>query len=120
MNNLIFQIERDKTKADIIKEIQDQLGLFKNQELKEKIESFLIDPTLYHAIWDYSQNQDKYPCWLIIKSEKDDTGITYSEYGFSSENWGLMKLSDQPLHFGPDYYWFSTLEEAFLNSWMSD
>ena len=33
-------------------------------------------------------------------------------------NWGLIKLSDNPFHFGPDFGWFPTLEEAFLNSWM--
>ena len=118
--NPIFKIERDKTKAEIIKEIKHQLKLIEKKELKEKIENFLVDPTLYHAIWDYNEKQDKYPCWLIIKSEKDDTGIIYSEYGFSFGNWGLLKLSDQPFHFGPDFNWFPTLEEAFLNSWMTD
>ena len=120
MYNLIFQIEKDKTKADIINEIQDQLKLLEDQELKVKIGNLIVDPILYYAIWDYSDTHDKYPCWLIIKSEKDDTGIIYSEYGFSFGNWGLVKLSDHPFHFGADYNWFSTLEEAFLNSWMND
>lgn len=118
--NLIFQIDRDKTKEDIVREIQDQLKTLESQELKDKIDGYVIEPTLHEAIWDYSQNQDRYPCWLIIKSEKDDAGIIYSEYGFSFGNWGLVKLSDRPFHFGADYNWFPTLEEAFLDSFMSD
>ena len=115
---LIFKIERDKTKEEVTKEMSNQVELIKDAELVNKISKYLVEPTQHLAIWDYSENKDKYPVWLILKSEGDDTTIIYSEYGFDFGNWGLITLSDQPFHFGPDYGWFPTLKEAFENSWM--
>lgn len=118
--DLIFKLEREKTKEEVIAEIASQLRLIKDSKLIKKIKSYLVDPTLYLAIWDYSETKTKYPVWLIILSKIDDTGILFSEYGFSFGNWGLAKLSDNPFHFGPDHYWFETLEEVFLNSFMAE
>jgi len=86
--------------------------------LVEKIKKFQIDPPLHQAIWDYSETNVKYPVWLILKS--GDSGIIYSEYGFEHQNWGLIKTSDYTFHFGMDFQWYPTLEEAFLDSWMAD
>ena len=118
--DLIFKIEKDKTKEQVIVEVTSQLELIKDIELAKKINSYLIEPTLHLIIWDYSEKGTKFPGWLIIKSEINDTGILYSEYGFSTGNWGLIKLSDKKFHFGPDYHWYSTLEEVFLDSWMGE
>ena len=118
--NLVFKLERDKTKEEVIREITAQLNLIKDTELVKKIKSYLIDPFVDFAIWDYSEEQTKYPAWLTLKSEANDTGILYSEYGFGFGNWGLIKLSAKPMHFGPDYQWHPTLEKAFLESWMAE
>ena len=118
--DLILKLEKEKTKEDIIAEITSQLRLIKDSKLVTKIKGFLVDPTLHLAIWDYSETETKYPVWLVIFSEIDETGILFSEYGFSFGNWGLIKLSSKPFHFGPDYGWFETLEEAFLNSFMAE
>ena len=118
--DLIFKLEKDKTKEDVIAEVSSQLKLIKDIKLVDKINRFLIDPSLHFAIWDYSENETKYPVWLIIISKDDDTGILFSEYGFGIGNWGLTKLSNKQFHFGTDNNWFNTLEEAFLNSFMSD
>jgi|SoiMethySBSTD1v2_1073268.scaffolds.fasta_scaffold160872_4 hypothetical protein len=117
--NVVFKIEKDKTKEQVVTEILSQVNLIKNIELVNKIKKYLIEPSLHFAIWYYGKKESKYPAWLILKSKDDDTGILYSEYGFAFGNWGLIKLSDHPFHFGPDFHWFSTLEEAFLNSFMS-
>ena len=116
--DLVFKVEKEKTKKEVVNEINAQLKLDKDPKLSTKINSYRIEPALRLAIWDYSENPTSYPVWLIIKSESDDTGILFSEYGFG--NWGLVKLSDEPLHFGTDSHWFNTLEETFLNSWMAE
>ena len=118
--NVIFKIEKDKTKEEVMTEVLNQINLIKNTELFNKIKKHLIEPSLHFAIWDYGEKESKYPAWLILESKNHDTGILYSEYGFSLGNWGLTKLSDNPVHFGPDFHWFSTLEEAFLNFFMSE
>ena len=118
--NLIFKIERDKTKEEIITEVSNQIDLIRDTALVNKINNYLVEPTQHLAIWDYSETEDKYPVWLILKSVNDDTTIIYSEYGFDFGNWGLVRLSDQPFHFGPDSSWFSSLKEAFKDSWMSE
>ena len=117
---LIFKIEKDKTKVEIIKEVSNQIDLIKDAALVNKINNYLVEPTQHLAIWDYCENEDKYPVWLILKSVDNDTAIIYSEYGFDFWNWGLIRLSDQPFHFGPDSGWFSSLKEAFEDSWMSE
>ncbi len=118
--DLVFKLEKDKTKEDVNAEITSQLKLIKDNKLVDKITSFLVDPTLHLAIWDYSETETKYPVWLIIISKTDDTGILFSEYGFGVGNWGLTKLSNKTFHFGTDNNWFDTLEETFLNSFMSE
>jgi len=117
---LIFKVDKEKTKENVIEEIVTQLDLIKNVELVSKIKTHLIEPILHFAIWDYSETETKYPVWLIASSATDNTGILFSEYGYSFDNWGLVVLSDKPFHFGMDYQWYKTLEEAFLDSFMAD
>ena len=118
--DLVFKLEKDKSKEDVIAEVASQLKLVKDVKLANKINSYLVDPTLHFAIWDYSETETKYPVWLILISKADNTAILFSEYGFGFGNWGLTKLSDKPFHFGADYNWFDTIEEAFLNSFMAN
>lgn len=118
--DLIFKLEKDITEEEVIAEVSNQINSIRNIELVNELNKYVVKPTLHLAIWDYSEQEAKYPAWLILKSENDDSGILYSEYGFGFGNWGLTTLSDHPFHFGPDYHWFSTLEEAFLNSRMSN
>ena len=118
--DLVFKLEKDKTKEEVKAEITCQLKLIKDIKLADKINSYLVYPTLHFAIWDYSETETKYPVWLILISKADDTGILFSEYGFGSNNWGLTKLSDKQFHFGADNNWFNTIEEAFLNSFMAN
>ena len=79
---LIFEIEKDKSKEEVIEEITFQLSLDQRCRTNKKINKYLVEPTLHLAIWDYNENQTKYPVWLILKSEIDDTCILFSEYGF--------------------------------------
>jgi hypothetical protein len=118
--SLVFKLEKDKTKEEVVMEITAQLNLITEIELLNKIKTYLIDPICELAIWDYGKEETKYPVWLILKSEINDTGILFSEYGFGFGNWGLTNLSTKPIHFGPDYNWFSTLKEAFLDSCITE
>ncbi len=118
--DLIFEIEKDKSKEEVNTEIVNQINLIKNTDVANKIQKYLVEPTLHFAIWDYAEKETKYPVWLILSSEVHDTGILFSEYGYGFGRWGLIKLSENPIHFGPDFQWYSTLEEAFLDSWMAE
>ncbi len=117
---VVFKLDRDKTRDEIKAEIHDQLVIIDNPKLVDAIKKHLVDPELHFAIWDYSKDQAKYPVWLIGKSKEHDTGILYSEYGFDFGNWGLTTLSDEPFHFGPDFCWYPSLENVFLESFMSE
>ncbi len=118
--DLVFKLEKDITKEDVIAEIASQLKLIKDSKMAEKIKSYLVDPSSHLTIWDYSESETKYPVWLMIVSEADDAGILFSEYGFGFRNWGLTKVSDRPFYFGMDFQWYPTLEEAFLDSWIAE
>jgi len=116
--DLIFKVDKEKTKDEVLEEINTQLSLINDIKLADKIKLYFVEPTLHFAIWDYSATKDKYPVWLIISS--GDTGILFSEYGYGFGNWGLITLSSQPLYFGPDFCWYPTLKDAFLDSWMAE
>ena len=118
--NLIFEVKKDKTKDEVKTEIVNQINSIQNTEVANKIQKYLVGPTLHFAIWDYAEKETKYPVWLILSSETHNTGILYSEYGYGFGRWGLVKLSENPFHFGQDSQWFSTLEETFLDSWMAE
>jgi hypothetical protein len=117
---MTFKIEKDKIKEEVIAEVTSQLNLIEDPELAEKVNSYRIEPILHLAIWSYSENQAKYPVWLVLSSEKDDTGILFSEYGFDFGNWGLIQLSSRPIHFGSDFQWYPSLKDAFLESCMAE
>ena len=117
---LIFEIEKDKNLEEVKTEIENQINSIKNKVLVISIQKYLVEPTQHLAIWDYAQKETKYPAWLVLSSEAHDTGILFSEYGYGFGRWGLIKLSADPIHFGPDFHWHSNLEEAFLDSWMAE
>jgi hypothetical protein len=117
---LVFKLEKDKTKEEVYLEITKQLNLIKDPDLLNRINGYLIAPVLHLAMWDYSETETKFPAWLIMESKVDQTGILYSEYGFGFGDWGIVDLSKESIHFGPDFGWFPTLKEAFLDSWMAE
>ncbi len=116
---IILQLDRNKTKAEVINETNVQLEMIAEIGLLNKIKMFIVEPEVHEAIWDYSEDQVKYPVWVVLNL-KGDSAIVFSEYGFDFGNWGLISTSEVPFHFGMDFQWYPTLKEAFLDTSLAE
>ena len=63
--DLIFKVDKEKSKDEVQQEINTQLRLIDDVKLVDRIKTYLSEPTLYFAIWDYSATKDKYPVWAV-------------------------------------------------------
>ena len=56
------------------------------------------------------------PCWIVGDFRQRDLGLAYSEFGHGQRGdcWGVVSLSAN--RFGRDDSWFTSLEDAFINS----
>ena len=97
--------------------IQIELTRITKIECSNAIRSMLIEPRCELRDWDYSIEATAYPCWIILDHQQSNTCIAYCEQGFGPAcPWGLMCISGPWLSMGPDYQWYSRLEDAFRQS----
>lgn len=95
--------------------IAAQLGKIKDRGTREALQRRLIEPRLKTLLWPYGGELESYRCWVVADLAPSNTAIGYSEQGFGPRTpWGLIwPDGDYP---GDDSGWFSTLYEAYLDS----
>jgi len=87
-------------------------------ELAAAIKAWLIPPFLHTRQWEWGKDEEAFPCWAVLAHPPSGTGIAYCEYGFGPRcPWGLVFLDSTQNHFGGDYCWYPSLEEAFCESY---
>ncbi len=70
--------------------------------------------------WDY-KDDTQFPCWIIAVDPKSKTAIAYCEFGFGPAcPWGLLNEPSEFSGMGPDYCWYSRLEDAIRQSMLWD
>jgi hypothetical protein len=83
------------------------------------IRRLLVEPYAVLRGWDYGGPDAAYPCWTVLEHRDSNSGIAYCESGFGPRApWGLVGLSEKPINMriGPDSSWFSSLLDAFFES----
>ncbi len=76
----------------------------------------LVTPSPVDLLWDYGEEGETYPGYVVAEFPNSGTGIAFSEHGWGPSNpWILIGL-DEP-GFGIDTSGFATLEGAFRDSW---
>ena len=93
-------------------------------DLRARVEQLLVEPYVVDRQWSYGAG--KYPCWTVLEHTRSGTGIAYCDFGFGPERpWGLVWLQGDGVNtdrmgIGQDSAWFSSLEEAFIDSFASN
>jgi hypothetical protein len=76
----------------------------------------LVRPHLQMRRWDYSLIRELLPCWIVAEFRGTPLGLAYSPMGHGRRGdcWGVVELGGE--RFGRDDSWFTTLEDALINS----
>ena len=83
------------------------------------IQALRDEPTVTMRRWDYGREDERYPCWTVLRHSASNTGIAYCEHGFGPRSpWGLVALEgDEGLtSIGMDCSWYKTFLQAFFES----
>lgn len=108
-------------KSQIDNLIEDALSKIDNDDVRNEIIQWLVEPRCENREWDYGEVDQTYPCWIILEHRKSNIAIAYCANGFGpSYPWGLLFISGNNLSMGMDSGWFSTLESAFFESGIWD
>jgi hypothetical protein len=101
--------------------VQGQLERITDKKLKERVSSLLVPPYSVQRGWDYGKPGEKLDCWMVLEHRESNTGIAYCSAGFGPKPpWGLLFLEGRHMGSGMDSAWFTTLEDAFVESWASE
>lgn len=109
------------TKEIIQQKVDAELKLITDENTLGKLKPFLVTPRCELRGWDYGELGQTFPCWIVLNHLSSNTCIAYCEQGFGLRcPWGLLGITGEYLSIGSDYSWFSTFEEAFLDSCASE
>lgn len=106
----------------ISKIVETEIESISHGNVVETIRGHLVPLRVENREWDYGDEGQTYPCWIVLEDKKTDSVIAYCEQGFGpSEPWGLMSLARFP-NMGMDSGWFAQLEDAVRESmfWFGD
>jgi hypothetical protein len=101
--------------------VRSELGRVEDPSLRRRIEGLLVEPYPVLRDWDYGRKDERYTCWTVLEHRRSNTGLAYCEFGFGPRcPWGLVSLSGEHMNIGMDCAWYTTLEDAFLQSCAAD
>ena len=105
---------------DINAILQNALTDISDPHVVTALRGYLVPPREVMRDWDY-KDDTQYPCWIIAVDVESQTAITYCDFGFGPTcPWGLRNEPSSSNEMGPDYCWYSRLEDAFRQSMMWD
>jgi hypothetical protein len=99
-----------RTSEEMVELFEVSLATFRLPAVAALARGLLIHPRRHLREWDYGSPGQQFECWLIAELPGGTHGIVYSDDGHTG--WGLVRLDY--LWFGPDSYWFSEIEDAFV------
>jgi hypothetical protein len=110
----------DTTASDITRLVDGELSQME-PALAARIRQFLVAP--YCVTRESSYRAETYACWTFLEHQPSGTGIAYCRTDlWPNCPWGLVWLSgdESAMQIGMDCNWYSSLEEAFLESWAAE
>jgi hypothetical protein len=103
---------------DVAAHVARELAMIEDDEVREALRSRIVTPERHLRNWDYGAPGEQDPCWTVAPDPGSDSAIVYSEHGFGpSHPWGLVFITEP--WFGMDSGWFTRLEDAFVDSFLS-
>ena len=99
--------------------VDSELAQLSDRRVVVYIQALIDEPTVTMRYWDYGGEDERYPCWTVLRHPPSNTGIACCEYGFGpSSPWGLVFLEgdERRPSIGMDSSWFTTFLQAFFES----
>ena len=82
-----------------------------------RIRRYLVSPYPVERYWDYGAKGERYTCWTVFEHLASNSVIAYCDKGFGPKYpWGLLSHSGEYMTMGPDFGWYPSLKDAFLDS----
>ncbi len=100
--------------------VSAQRASFKDASVSAAVARLGVQPYKSVRAWDYGEPGERFCCWIIAESRKENLAVAYCERGFGPEHpWGVIlhRGDDFQMSMGMDSDWFGTLEEVFTRSW---
>lgn len=98
--------------------VDEQLAIIRDPARREALRSRLVEPWREERAWDYGEEGERYPCWVVAAAPERGVILAYCEQGFGPEMpWGFL-YTDAPgaATLGMDAQWSWYLEEAFVRA----
>jgi hypothetical protein len=109
----------DRSAEEVQILVTAELGRIHDGSVTEGLRSFLITPRKEIGIWAFNSPTPDFPRWVVAESKLSGYCLLYSDYVYAPEApWGLGSKNDKV--FGADFYWFPTLEWAYMESLLRD
>jgi hypothetical protein len=99
--------------------IERELSTVSDNRVVSHIRGMLIEPYMILRAWDYGENGQQYPCWMVLKDLTSSGEIAYCEFGFGPKcPWGLVSSGEalENRSMGMDSGWFTSFLDAFFDS----
>lgn len=99
--------------------VDDEVAQLSDSCVVAHIRALLVEPTVTMRRWDYGREDERYPCWTVLRHSASNTGIAYCEHGFGPRSpWGLVFLEGDEgrTSMGMDCSWYTTFLQAFIES----
>jgi hypothetical protein len=98
--------------------VDGELAQLSDGRVVAHVRALLVEPTVAMRHWDYGREDERYPCWTVLRHSASNTGIAYCEHGFGPRSpWGLVFLEAEGRpSIGMDCSWFTTFLHAFFES----
>jgi len=97
--------------------LESELNVILDKAVLVVLKPMLVNPRCEMRDWDYGEEGQSYPCWIVAEHHPSNTCIAYCEHGFGpSYPWGLLFIAGEHLSMGMDSGWYASLEDALRES----
>jgi len=97
--------------------IDNELAQLTDSRVVAHILALRCEPTVTLRRWNYGRDDERYPCWTVLRHAASNTGIAYCEHGFGPRSpWGLVFLEgdDALTSIGGDDAWYTTFLQVYF------
>jgi len=111
------------TASDVTSLVEKELVRFTDRDQLERVRTLIIAPRCEQRGWDYGNDNQTYPCWIVAEHQETQTAIAFCEFGFGPDNpWGLLFIAGRGKceSMGMDSGWFRHLDECLQDSFAWD
>lgn len=96
--------------------VESDISRIEQADLVSLAQKLRVPVRLEDRPWDYGEEGETFPCWIVLAHPPSNTAVAYCSQGFGPETpWGLLFIAE--LHnMGMDCDWFVSLEDALRQS----